>query len=307
MFGENNYSSDKRWAWALKNQYTNFSLLSKWLWRFHNEPNALWRKIIIAKYKASIIGKIPTFSKFCTAKAPWRSIVKGLDLFETNITWEINNGENISFWHDRWSRFGALANAYARLYALSQSKICEVKEMWNSIEKKWDLKPHIPLNNRECYLWNQISFDLPIPNKDKGRGKPNWNLENNKVFTTASVKKAIQISPTNENNGVDNRIFKALWKSPIPKKCKFFPWSILHEGINTMDKLQRRQLNTCLNPNWCVMCHSECETSDHLLVNCRPASFLWEILQAKTRLLHHSFNDLKAIVTSILNQNYGNI
>ena len=211
---------------------TYFSLLSKWLWRFHNEPNALWKKIITVKYKASIIGKIPTFSKFYTAKAPWRSIVKGLDWFEINITWEINNGENISLWNDKGSRFGALANAYPRLCALSQSKSCSVKEMWNSIEKKLDLKPHRSLNDRECYLWNQISSDLPIPNKDRSRGKPNWNLENNKVFTIAYGKKAIQIFPANVNNGVDNQNFKALWRLPIPKKCNFFLWSILHEGIN---------------------------------------------------------------------------
>ena len=69
-----------------------------------------------------------------------------------------------------------------------------------------------------------------------------------------------------------------------------------------MDKLQRRQRKTCLNPNWCIMCHSHCETNDHLLVNCRAASFLWKILQVKTGF-HHSFNDLKAVVTSIMHLN----
>ena len=50
------------------------------------------------------------------------------------------------------------------------------------------------------------------------------------------------------------------------------------------------------------MCHSQCETSDQLLVNGRATSFRWETLQVKTGY-HHSFNDLKVVVTSIMHQN----
>ena len=60
--------------------------------------------------------------KFSTAKAPWKSIVKGLDWFGTNISWKINNGESISFWLNKQSTNGPLATAFSRLYALSQAK-----------------------------------------------------------------------------------------------------------------------------------------------------------------------------------------
>ena len=136
------------------------------------------------------------------------------------------------------------------------------------------------LNDREIELWNQISSEFPYSNVDEGMCKPIWKLENNKVFTTISFEKSIQISPPDGNNEVDRQIFKALWKSSILKKCKFFLWSILHKGINTMEVLRRRPPKTCLNPNWCVMCHSHCERSDHLLVNCRATNFIWDTLRA---------------------------
>ena len=48
------------------------------------------------------------FGKFSTYKAPWKSIVKGLDWFEINISWEVNNEEMVSFWHNKWSPNGPL-------------------------------------------------------------------------------------------------------------------------------------------------------------------------------------------------------
>ena len=119
------------------------------------------------------------------------------------------------------------------LYALSQAKNSSMKKMWISSDKKWNLEACSPLNDREIALSNQISSGLPYPMEDKGMCKPIWKLENNKAFFTASVKKTIQISPLNGNNGVDTYNFQSSLKITIPKKCKFFLWSILHEGINT--------------------------------------------------------------------------
>ena len=41
---------------------TNFSLLCKWLWRFHVEHNSLWKRIILAKYSQSFIEEILTLA-----------------------------------------------------------------------------------------------------------------------------------------------------------------------------------------------------------------------------------------------------
>ncbi|TYK15315.1 LINE-1 retrotransposable element ORF2 protein [Cucumis melo var. makuwa] len=41
-------------------QVTNKDLLSKWLWRYFSEPNALWRRLIQCKYKGKHPGDIPS-------------------------------------------------------------------------------------------------------------------------------------------------------------------------------------------------------------------------------------------------------
>lgn len=57
----------------------NFSLLCKWLWNFQNENDALWRKIILAKYTTSFIGDISVESKHSSIRAPWRNITKAIE------------------------------------------------------------------------------------------------------------------------------------------------------------------------------------------------------------------------------------
>ena len=205
----------------------------------------------------------------------------------------------------KWSS----TTAYPRLYALSQAKNNSVKDMWNISYRKWNIRPLRRLNDRETFLWNQISTKLPYPKEDKDLCNPLWKLKNNKIFITTSIKKkkkkVIQISSLHWNNEVDPHIFKVSWKSSIPKKCKFFLWSILYESINTMEVLQSRMPKTCLNPNWCVLCHSYCETRDHLLVNFKATSFLWDTLWTHTKY-HQAFNNLKSVGLSLSHLNSSN-
>lgn len=91
------------------------------------EPHALWRKVVQAKYHNKHIGSIPTESKTCNAKAKWKSIVKGLSLFENHYKWDINSGELISFWHSNWHSLNPLSIQFPRLYALYQSKMHQSK------------------------------------------------------------------------------------------------------------------------------------------------------------------------------------
>lgn len=66
-----------------------------------------------------------------------------------------------------------------------------------------------------------------------------------------------------------------LWKNNLPKKCKFFIWSILHKGLNTHDKMQKRYPSLNINPSWCILCKNNEETGEHLFITCHCSQFLW--------------------------------
>ncbi|KAL4032276.1 hypothetical protein IC575_005346 [Cucumis melo] len=115
---------------------TNKALLTKWLWRYLSEPNALWRRLIQCKYKGNYPGDIPSNISSITSKAPWRSIIDNIDWFKSNQSWELNNGDQISFWYSNWSLEGRLSTAYPRLFALTLDKEISVKDAWNTFDNR---------------------------------------------------------------------------------------------------------------------------------------------------------------------------
>lgn len=74
------------------------ALLDKWLWRFGVERNALWWKLVEAKYGEdhSWRSSMPERVMGCSL---WSGICKGTDSF-FKFVYKINNGERVSFWHD---------------------------------------------------------------------------------------------------------------------------------------------------------------------------------------------------------------
>lgn len=100
------------------------------------------------------------------------SIIKNKLWFESNLKWEINNGENISFWYGRWNDKSPLAISYPRLYALHNSKTEAVNEVWLPNSNDWNIKPRRLLNDREIILWDNVKSFLPIHNSLQGTNSP---------------------------------------------------------------------------------------------------------------------------------------
>jgi len=77
----------------------NQCLLSKWLFKLINE-DGLWQKLLKRKYiKDKPIGKVqkrPRDSHF------WSGLMKVKDKFLNLASFQLNNGENIRFWEDKW-------------------------------------------------------------------------------------------------------------------------------------------------------------------------------------------------------------
>ncbi|TYK19414.1 LINE-1 retrotransposable element ORF2 protein [Cucumis melo var. makuwa] len=138
---------------------TNFALLCKWLWCFHSEPCALWRKVITAKYEATFAGEIPSKSKYNSSRTPWSYITKRLNWFERNYKLKVNNGGNLSFWYANWTNRGPLYKAFLRMFALATDKNATIKDGWDDTHKTWTLNHRRPLNERETNTWNCEDLD----------------------------------------------------------------------------------------------------------------------------------------------------
>uniref|UniRef100_A0A2N9EFE5 Reverse transcriptase domain-containing protein n=1 Tax=Fagus sylvatica TaxID=28930 RepID=A0A2N9EFE5_FAGSY len=79
----------------------NKALLGKWLWRFGNEREALWRLAIVAKYGDQHGGWSSGELLGPNGVSLWRNIRKEWATFSRFLSFEIGDGATVRFWTDR--------------------------------------------------------------------------------------------------------------------------------------------------------------------------------------------------------------
>lgn len=124
----------------------NRSLMMKWLWRFTREEQALWARVIQAKYE--------TLSNWTTKEVTaaygvslWRSIRLVWVSFLGNTSFNVNNGRKVLFWDDDWLGNGCLKQLFPDIYLLNQQQQATIQEVWNN--NGWNLTFRRMMNDWE--------------------------------------------------------------------------------------------------------------------------------------------------------------
>ena len=147
----------------------NRALLNKWFWRYADEPNALWKSIIVSKYGGDLSDLIPNIGHHRRFSSMWKNIVKVsfsnnmfFDIFSSGVGFSIGDGSKIRFWLDAWIDGVTLKFTFSRIYALSINKGGKVREFGCWINDKWQWR--ILLRRRlfgwELQQWNDFSSTI---------------------------------------------------------------------------------------------------------------------------------------------------
>ncbi|GKE70212.1 hypothetical protein Tco_1528284 [Tanacetum coccineum] len=111
----------------------NQAMLAKWWWRFVNEENTLWRKIIIFIHGS--IGGLTVGSSSLYKSGPLYHIKRLKDeLFLHGINLpsifkrKIGNGLSTKFWLDSWIGGPSLCSTFPRLFRLERDNNCVVRD-----------------------------------------------------------------------------------------------------------------------------------------------------------------------------------
>lgn len=92
------------------------------------KPNALWRKVIDAKYKVQDFGwfsKEPRGSYGCSV---WKDIFREIEAYKSGIGYKIGRGNIVSFWHDIWCDATLLSLAFLEVYAIASLKFGSIED-----------------------------------------------------------------------------------------------------------------------------------------------------------------------------------
>ena len=250
----------------------NVALLGKWLWRFEQERDALWRQVIEVKYGCDWGGWC--FSSFSGpyGVSLWKNIRRGWPSLSWFILYEIGDGSKVQFWLDQWCGTSSLTDCYLEIYRICQNKEASVANLmrYTNGVLHWEIHFCRGVHNRELEaFWSFINTIYCTPVRRIGEDKRCWLPCKSKGFMV-SVYYHLLV-------GHSEQFFpwKSIWKQKIPSKVAFFVWTAALGKCLTIDNLRKRKI--CIL-DWCYMCKCNSETVDHLFLHCPVVLELWDMV-----------------------------
>ena len=239
----------------------NSALLAKWLWRYGLENDALWRRVIGAKYGNKWGGWSTKSVSRAYGVCLWKFIRTGWWNFSKFIRYEVGDGTRVKFWDNVWCRDCPLKEAFLDLYNISRTRDASVSEV---------IQFRRLVNDQESQSLDSFMV-LIYSTKVRGVGSDNlcWKPASNQGFKVSGYYHSISLSTS------ISFPWKMVWQSKVPPRVAFFSWIAALGKILTIDNLQKRHFVVL---EWCFMCKRCGESVDHLLLHCPIAYEMWSMI-----------------------------
>ncbi|GJR02880.1 RNA-directed DNA polymerase, eukaryota [Tanacetum coccineum] len=215
----------------------NRGLMCKWVWRFFAHKSLLWSRVIKAIHgpEGGLITDVRR-----GFRSTWTSIVQevkklqnqGVNIFDY-IRIKIGNGDNTSFWKDKWHNEGVLKDVFPRLYALErhQNVTIHTKLIDYSLVNSFRRNPR---SGVEEFQLDNLSRLVSTITLSSAVDRYVWSLENSGEFSVKSIRQVI-----------DANCFPVIhsatrWVKYVPLKVNIMAWKIKMDGLPTRMNISRR-------------------------------------------------------------------
>ncbi|XP_077252938.1 uncharacterized protein LOC143892304 [Tasmannia lanceolata] len=246
----------------------NQALMGKWLWRFGEEKERLWAKVISGKYGVAP-GNWVSLNSLCKPGVTiWRDILCLNSNFDRGVRYRVYSGDRISFWSMRWCSSSPLKVLFLDLFLVADDKSALVKDCYERIAGKVIWKPLFRRNFFDRELPSVLNFFQVLDQNYislTGVDRRLWVLNSSGCFSVKSFYNSLM---SYEENPLAARV----WKIKAPPRVCFFGWSALGNKIQTVDFLRKRNM---LIIDHCALCIESGESVDHLFIHCKVAREVW--------------------------------
>ncbi|GJR75014.1 putative RNA-directed DNA polymerase [Tanacetum coccineum] len=257
---------------------SNLGLLGKWWWRFREDGEALWVRVIKSLYGESG-GLYETCERVrVRILGTWGNIVRvGREIDRTGVVFsflfgrKLGNGDGIRFWKDK-RLLTFKCGRYPRLLMLSWMKMSQLESWMNGkCMGRWvNGVGEGVLRGRSLGELEELSSVLrdlaPVLGYvDSSR----WFLASDEVFSVKHIRELI-----------DEKILSAVtyveetsWCKFVPRKVNVFIWRLKCGRIPVRSILDNIGID--LDSTLCPCCENSVETIDHIMVRCPLVSAVW--------------------------------
>ncbi|KAE8701523.1 leghemoglobin C2-like [Hibiscus syriacus] len=261
---------------------TNRALLGKWVWKFANEKDSIWKKFFCCKHNVSCHSLDITKALSHKDSWIWRGIVNNFSkndfiggCLRSHAKIQIGNGESVSFWKDTWLGDCPLKILFPRIFALSTNKGGNVAAFgsfdlngweWNIKTRRnlcdWEVLQLVELLNslkdiklieslEDCLLWDGLGDGL---------------------FSVKECRKSLE--------SVYEDTFQwrnCVWLGLVPPRVETFLWQLSHQKVAVRMELMKRGV-TLGEDTLCPFCNLCEESVQHLFLFCQVSWELWNKL-----------------------------
>ena len=265
---------DKRKGGIGIKSYSNMNkaLLSKWSWRFANDRKSLWRRVISCKFGESSGGWHTGDLRGGYGTSLWKEIRKEWPSFFQSSVFVLGDGRRINFWKDVWCGGEALCARFPSLFNLALNKEARVADIWESGVGARGWSPTFLRSLNDWEIGEMVRF-LQILHDQNFRptGEDMLLLKEvkEKRFSVQAMYKCYDSSPAFDFP------YHSIWNSVVRPKIGIFTWEATWGKVLTLDNLKHRGM---VFANRCFLCEEGEETINHLLIHCRSAKMLWDLL-----------------------------
>ncbi|GJY87219.1 RNA-directed DNA polymerase, eukaryota, partial [Tanacetum coccineum] len=224
----------------------NKALLFKWIWRFRDNPNALWARTVSLIHDTYKEGGARPSSRF-GGLSPWVNIGQAIEQLEVK--------------GDR-----PLMEQFSRLFLLDPDPDAKVVER-NSLEKllaAFGREPRSSTPNSQCIT---LQDSLHAFSFSEAPDRMVWDLAESGVFYVSSMRSCLD-SFLLGSSRVPTR-----WNTLVPRKLNILLWSIFRDIIPTLLNLRDRDID--LDSLLCHVCMQIGESTEHLFSSCPDLCHLW--------------------------------
>ncbi|RVW43416.1 Transposon TX1 uncharacterized 149 kDa protein [Vitis vinifera] len=221
----------------------NKTLLAKWNWRFANEREALWNKVIRGKYGEARGGWCSREVREAHGLGLWKGIRMGWKLVSDKLAFIVGNGRRI--FGIPCLREGGGVGTPVFLRAFNDWEIEEAERFMERIQSK-----RVFEDVEDTVLWTETKS-----------GK----------FSVKSLFIAL------EAGGSSLFPSSFIWNVNVQPKISFFAWEATWGKALTLDLVQKRGWALA---NRCFMCLEKEENINHLLLHCSRTRVLWDLIFA---------------------------
>lgn len=245
---------------------TNKSLLSKWIWRYYQEKEALWRKIIQHKTATEKDDLIPKECKDSYGTGFWKGIDNEKGIVHWNMELKIGDGKATKFWLDPLKSQVAFYKTHQKAFKAATKKDAKIAELVHNGQWNLQLKQN-PSEAVMGELDNIISIIGDPPNLVP--------LSDSISYNTAQIyisKEGYKWLMQQQHNGEEDE-YKHVWNKKVPPKAQMLVWLAIQNAFPTMDNLNKRGCE--FSNTLCCLCNAVNEDVNHVFLNCNFAKQIW--------------------------------